>query len=506
MLLTGNRMPLPPSRSPVVSLPPFARSDRFQWLGAGVRRSLPRFGCWVLSGLCLSLTACARVTSPVEVIPPLPQDPQIQAYFNHAASATYTDPYRQQQRLGDDLEQIMVATIAAAHSRVDVAVQELRLPSIAAALVDRHRAGVQVRVILENTYSHPWSELTPAAVASLDERERNRYREFFTLVDQNRDGQLSPAEIAERDTLIMLRQGGIPVIDDTADGSQGSGLMHHKFIIVDGQKVIVTSANFTMSDIHGDFQSPESRGNANNLLLISSPQLATLFTQEFDLMWGDGPGGKPDSKFGVQKPPRPVQTITVGTARLSVKFSPTGRKTPWTASTNGLIAETLTTARQHIDLALFVFSDQALANTLARQRGRGVTIRALIDPGFAFRSYSEGLDMLGLALAEKCKYESGNRPWSPAITTVGVPQLAPGDLLHHKFAVLDGQTVITGSHNWSEAANQQNDETLLVVKSPIVAAHYQREFDRLYQNAALGAPASFQAKLREQQQRCRSGR
>ncbi len=469
----------------------------------GLWRSFPGWQPFSLGLLLLTLAACQRVESKVDTIAPLPQDPQIQAYFNQAASAAYTDPYRQQQRLGDDLEQIMVETIAAARTRVEVAVQELRLPRIAAALVDRHQAGVQVRVILENTYSRPWSELSPTEVASLTERERNRYREFFTLVDQNRDGQLSPAEIAERDTLIMLRQGGVPMLDDTADGSKGSGLMHHKFIVVDAQKVIITSANFTMSDVHGDFQPPESRGNANNLLLLSSPQLAAILTQEFNLMWGDGPGGKPDSKFGVQKPPRPVQTVTVGTARLSVKFSPTGRKTPWAASSNGFIAETLTTARQHIDLALFVFSEQALANTLEHQRGRGATIRALIDSGFAFRSYSEGLDMLGIALAENCRYEAGNRPWSPPLTTVGVPQLAPGDLLHHKFAVLDRQTVITGSHNWSAAANQQNDETLLVVNSPIVAAHYQREFDRLYDRAALGAPASLQAKLTEQQQQCR---
>ncbi|WP_448562435.1 phospholipase D-like domain-containing protein [Trichothermofontia sp.] len=503
MLLKGKRTALPKLRHLAAILPHASGGGAAQGPRGMATRSPHRLRWILLSGLCLWLTACQRAASRLETLPPLPQDPHIQAYFNHAASATYTDPYRRQHRLGDDLEQIMVETIAAARRTVDVAVQELRLPRIAAALVDRQQAGVRVRVILENTYSRPWSELSPTEVASFDERERSRYQEFFTLVDQNGDGQLSPAEMSERDTLIMLRQGRVPVIDDTADGSKGSGLMHHKFIVVDDQTVIITSANFTLSDVHGDLRTPESRGNANNLLRISSPQLATVLTQEFNLMWGDGPGGQPDSKFGVQKPPRPVQTVTIGNARLSIKFSPTGRQTPWAASTNGFIADTLTTARQQIDLALFVFSEQALVNTLDRQRSRGVTIRALIDPGFAFRPYSEGLDMLGLALAEKCKYEAGNRPWSPAITTVGVPQLAPGDLLHHKFAVLDRQTVITGSHNWSNAANQQNDEILVVVNSPIVAAHYQREFDRLYATAALGAPANLQNKLAEQQRRCR---
>jgi phosphatidylserine/phosphatidylglycerophosphate/cardiolipin synthase-like enzyme len=35
---------------------------------------------------------------------------------------------------------------------------------------------------------------------------------------------------------------------------------------------------------------------------------------------------------------------------------------------------------------------------------------------------------------------------------VGTPQLAAGDKLHHKFAVLDGREVITGSFNWSPRA------------------------------------------------------
>ena len=46
---------------------------------------------------------------------------------------------------------------------------------------------------------------------------------------------------------------------------------------------------------------------------------------------------------------------------------------------------------------------------------------------------------------------------------MGVPILPKGDLLHDKFAVIDNKTVITGSHNWSEAANHGNDETLIVI-------------------------------------------
>ncbi|WP_236630435.1 phospholipase D-like domain-containing protein, partial [Aphanizomenon flos-aquae] len=87
-----------------------------------------------------------------------------------------------------------------------------------------------------------------------------------------------------------------------ADGSKGSSLMHHKFVIVDDRFVIITSANFTLSDTFGDFTDPSSLGNTNNLLKIDSSELATLLTEEFNIIWGDGVGGKPDSKFGVTKP------------------------------------------------------------------------------------------------------------------------------------------------------------------------------------------------------------
>ena len=66
-------------------------------------------------------------------IPPLPQDPDIQIYFNRnqSSGANYSDPYRQIEREGDNLEQIIIDAIASAKSSIDMAVQELNLPGIA---------------------------------------------------------------------------------------------------------------------------------------------------------------------------------------------------------------------------------------------------------------------------------------------------------------------------------------------------------------------------------------
>jgi phosphatidylserine/phosphatidylglycerophosphate/cardiolipin synthase-like enzyme len=139
-----------------------------------------------------------------------------------------------------------------------------------------------------------------------------------------------------------------------------------------------------------------------------------------------------------------------------------------------------------------VFSEPALANILQTQSQQGIQVRGLIDRQFAYRTYSSALTLMGVDRHNLCQVAQTS---TQALGTLGVPTLPAGDLLHHKFAVIDRQTVITGSHNWSNAANYHNDETLLTIRdNPIVAAHFAREFERLYQQAALGIPARLQRK------------
>lgn len=452
--------------------------------------------------LLLTLTGCQQVQSSSQLLEPLPQDPLIQVYFNNSQSSKYTEAYRQKSRFGDDLEKQIVDTISQAKSTIDIAVQELRLPKVAQILAEKQKSGVKVRLILEHNYSRPWSSFTSAEIANLEKREQERYQDFRKFVDINKDNQITSAEISQRDSLAIVQDAQIPWIDDTADGSKGSRLMHHKFVVVDHRFVIITSANFTLSDTSGDFTNSSSLGNANNLLKVDSPELAKLITEEFNIMWGERVGGKLDSKFGLQKPLRKSQTITLNNSKITVNFSPISPTEPWVDSANGLISKTLSASKKTVDLALFVFSDQQLANILEERHDQNVQVRALIEPQFAYRSYSEALDMMGFALSENCKYEVDNHPWKNPISTVGVPILAKGDLLHHKFAVIDNQTVITGSHNWSEAANNGNDEILVVIENPTVAAHYQREFDRLYSTIKPGLTANIQAKIDQQVKQC----
>ena len=464
---------------------------------------------WQFVGLLLwifwGLVACDH-SPEIQRSPPLPQDPLIKVYFNlnQAKGADYSDPYRNIDRPGDNLENIIINSINSAQSTIDIAVQEFRLPNIAKALVKQAEKGIKVRIILENTYNRTLTNVSSQIISNMEPRERQRYEQYINFIDLNNDQILSKKELEERDILTILNKDNISLIDDTEDGSKGTGLMHHEFIVIDKKFIIVSSANFTLSGIHGDFNNEETRGNANNLLKIESSELAQLFTEEFNLMWGDGKGGKKDSLFGINKLKRWPKTLRIGESEVTVKFSPNSPKEDWQLSTNGFIGSILNKAQTSINLALFVFSDQKIANTLEKKNNQNISIKTLIDPDFIFRYYSEGLDMLGIALSNNCQYERENKPWKENIKTVRVANLPQGDKLHHKFAVIDDNIIITGSHNWSASANHQNDETLLVIKNPLITRHYQQEFERLYNNSTLGIPEYINNKIQENIKKCPS--
>ncbi|HIP88190.1 MAG TPA: DUF1669 domain-containing protein, partial [Anaerolineales bacterium] len=56
-------------------------------------------------------------------------------------------------------------------------------------------------------------------------------------------------------------------------------------------------------------------------------------------------------------------------------------------------------------------------------------------------------------------------------------------IMHHKVFVVDDQTVVTGSFNFTLSAEEQNDENVLILHDAEVAAAYAEEFDRVLEVA-----------------------
>ena len=52
--------------------------------------------------------------------------------------------------------------------------------------------------------------------------------------------------------------------------------------------------------------------------------------------------------------------------------------------------------------------------------------------------------------------------------------------MHHKFLIVDGETMVTGSYNWTPGAEYVNYEDILVENTPTIVTRYQQEFERLW--------------------------
>lgn len=409
-----------------------------------------------------------RPSPQPESVKPLPQDPEVKVYFNHNEVAKYKDPYRHLRRKGDNLEQQMIDAIERAESTVDVAVMEFRLPKVAEALIAKHSHGVKIRVLIDNKYNKTLSDYTPEEISRMNRHDKLAFQQLKQY----------PA-----DALARLRESGIEIKDDTSDGAtKGSGLMHHKFIVVDETTTIISSGNLTTSDMHGDFNNLESRGNPNNMVVVpDNTELAQAFTDEFNAMW--------QGLFKSHKPYRAPLIIPVGEGTITLNFSPASRKQDIEKTSNGIIADFLEQTLSSVHIAVFVYSDQTISNTLGEVHDKGVEdIKVLIDPDFYTKPYSKAFDAIGLCPAPgKRKSKIQVHPWNNPITTVGFPIAPSGDRgVHSKMAILDGRVTIAGSHNWSNSGNYLNDETLIAIDNPTVAAHYEREFNRLYKTAVVG--------------------
>ena len=176
-----------------------------------------------LTGMILfciaGIIACTKGYQPSN-INILTQDNFIQVYFNHRQSNTvYAEPYRDLKRQGDNLESIIIQEITAAKSTIDLAVQELNLPLVAHALVERHRSGVMVRVILDNQYSRSQSKLTRQEIRQLNQREQQKYQNYLEyFADSIEQGFTAYPDMKEGIGTVALLQAmdktlqtGIPV-------------------------------------------------------------------------------------------------------------------------------------------------------------------------------------------------------------------------------------------------------------------------------------------------------
>lgn len=302
----------------------------------------------------------------------------------------FTDPTcpLEEERVGG-LDEVIAAEIRAAQQQIDIAAFDLDAEPIVQALIDKRAEGLTVRVVTDSD-----------------------------------NGDLS--------SIRRLRRHGISVPED-----KRRGLMHNKFIVIDGRVVWTGSLNFTTNGIYC---------NNNNLIRIESPRLATNYLVEMDEMYVD-------RLFGPASPENTPRTdLMIGGIRVENYFAPETEP----AAT---VARTVARAQEEILFMAFSFTDDVVGEAVLGRADAGVPIRGVFEKVGAENSFSY-------------------YPLMKILNSPNVDVRLDGNpnIMHHKVFIIDRETVLLGSYNFSDSANSKNDENIIVIHDPTFASYFVDEF------------------------------
>jgi phosphatidylserine/phosphatidylglycerophosphate/cardiolipin synthase-like enzyme len=131
------------------------------------------------------------------------------------------------------------------------------------------------------------------------------------------------------------------------------------------------------------------------------------------------------------------------------------------------VLQTINASHAAIRVQIYSLTLEEIVNALVTAKRRGVDVRVIVDRG-QLQDRDDSARLVSLASA-------------------GIPVLVdsvPG-LMHNKIMLIDNATVLTGSFNYTWAAEHWNAENLVVLRDPVEAAQYLRNWD---QRAAQSRP------------------
>ena len=120
----------------------------------------------------------------------------------------------------------------------------------------------------------------------------------------------------------------------------------------------------------------------------------------------------------------------------------------------------LDAARRSADLCVFTITDDRITDAVLKLHKRGVQVRVVTDNEKAF---DEGSDVRRMAQSG-ISVRVDDSPYH----------------MHHKFAIFDAATVLTGSYNWTVGAARNNQENLVISNDRRLLTSFTGEFERLW--------------------------
>jgi phosphatidylserine/phosphatidylglycerophosphate/cardiolipin synthase-like enzyme len=152
---------------------------------------------------------------------------------------------------------------------------------------------------------------------------------------------------------------------------------------------------------------------------------------------------------------------------IEVAFSPRG-------GAEELVIKTLHSARREIRLMAYSFTSPSVVRALLHAKKRGVDVAVVVD----HKSNVDAERSMKARSALSTLHGAG----------IDVRTLDAFAIAHDKVIIVDGETVQTGSFNYSAAAENRNSENVLVAwRNPQLASIYLAHFQR---NQRLSSPFS----------------
>jgi phosphatidylserine/phosphatidylglycerophosphate/cardiolipin synthase-like enzyme/DNA/RNA endonuclease YhcR with UshA esterase domain len=259
-----------------------------------------------------------------------------------------------------------------------------------------------------------------------------------------------------------LISAGISVMQRPDPGANG-GIMHNKFFIFDGRDTTDATDDWVVTG-SWNVTNDGTLDDAQNALFIQDQSLARTYTVEFEEMFGSTTMTKnsAQARFGPSKQDNTPHVTYIGAKKVKVEifFSPSDR-------TTSKIIRALESGSKDIFFGVMAFTRTDIAQALIDRKNAGVHVRGLIDqtPNVLSTLQGAGIDV-----------------WQAGHSVVS-------GIFHHKYAAIDpfndesDPLVITGSHNWSNAAEQDNDENTLIIHSGDIARQYVQEFAQRYKES-----------------------
>lgn len=354
-----------------------------------------------------------------------------------------------------DMLQPLIDRIDSANFSIDVSSYDIQQMRVVHALANAARRGVRVRIVTdnENRTSSPrfripvWDTLRKVGIYSIDDAGT-----------------------------IYLPNGEIHKLDRPL--TNYGAIMHDKFAVFDALSPDPNDDYVWTGSMNTTYT---AEWNTNATVVIKDNGIASSYEEEFEQMWGskDSIPNAQKALFHKNKHRVSENVHYVDTIKIECYFSPMNRTHTKPSISNRITQLLYNYAKSDVHFLAFAISPNIpISQAMIERSGRGeISLQGVIDPNF----YTQ--------------YRNKNLIWAQPQMHFGNRLVLPAKevrKLHEKTMLIDPlypypkkhkAVTIVGSYNFSKAAENSNDENILIIFNNKITNQFLQDFTGILKRA-----------------------